>query len=260
MRHRVRYASRKSRLVGRVRVRRIVATRDIPTHGVRAGDVGGFISRRVRLYDDAWVGGDAVVIGPCHLHDQALVTGAAEVREYVDMFDDAVVAGRGRVAGARGMPTGLMGSSIVGDDASVAPGSLIDDTLLYDSGRVGDSALSGSWVRDRGVVISTAATDSCVDGDALVENCAIDRLRVRGTSRVIGGTDLCLVVDGPATVTGDARIGSNADVRVLGGDIAVYRTEGGIAVTRGDDLFRSNTDGVPTDIGAAEMWAHRLLP
>lgn len=52
---------------------RIQADRDIPFHGVKVGDVGGWIEKRENLQGEAWVDDDAMV------YDDAVVTGNAFV-------------------------------------------------------------------------------------------------------------------------------------------------------------------------------------
>ena len=43
---------------------RIRALRDLPWHGVTAGDLGGYVEGVDNLSGDAWVSGDAMVSGP----------------------------------------------------------------------------------------------------------------------------------------------------------------------------------------------------
>lgn len=48
----------------RTELRRIRATRDLPHHGVKAGDLGGFIEDTSCLRGDAWVADEAIVHSP----------------------------------------------------------------------------------------------------------------------------------------------------------------------------------------------------
>ena len=59
---------------------RIRADRDIPRHGVKAGDIGGVIEKENNLsqYGDAWVFGDAEVSGDAEISGDAEVSGDAD--------------------------------------------------------------------------------------------------------------------------------------------------------------------------------------
>lgn len=72
---------------------RIRALRDIPRHGVKAGDLGGWIRDESSLSQDgdAWVGGDAIVTDYCKVFGNALVTGNALLRYRSRVFGDAKV-------------------------------------------------------------------------------------------------------------------------------------------------------------------------
>ena len=51
----------ETKTVGGVTVLRIRAVKDLPRHGVTAGDNGGWVESTVNLYGNAWVYGDARV-------------------------------------------------------------------------------------------------------------------------------------------------------------------------------------------------------
>lgn len=65
----------------RMVLRRIRALVDIPRHGVKAGDVGGWVENGYILnqVDDCWIGGDAVVVGNVRVIGDSLVSGEAGV-------------------------------------------------------------------------------------------------------------------------------------------------------------------------------------
>ena len=85
--------------VGDATLHRIRAVTDLPRHGVRAGDVGGWIagtanlSGGARVFGDAWVYGDAEVFGGAQVSGRAWVFGDAQV------FGGAEVSGAARVFG-----------------------------------------------------------------------------------------------------------------------------------------------------------------
>lgn len=60
----------------KVRVCQIQALRDIPRHGVKAGDLGGFIGKKVELTDtgNCWVGGQAIVLGSVKISQDVIIT------------------------------------------------------------------------------------------------------------------------------------------------------------------------------------------
>ena len=84
---------------------RIRATEDIPSRGVRKGDMGGFVqsthlpSGDARVSGAAWVSGDARVYGAARVSGDARVSGAAEVYGDARVYGAARVYGDARVSG-----------------------------------------------------------------------------------------------------------------------------------------------------------------
>ena len=82
-----------------VTLHQIRATEDIPRHGVRKGDLGGYVSSThlpsgdARVSGDAWVSGDARVSGAAWVSGAAQVSGAARVTGAARVFGDAQVFG-----------------------------------------------------------------------------------------------------------------------------------------------------------------------
>ena len=75
---------------------RIRALRDIPRHGVEAGELGGWAEKESNLSQkdgDAWVSGDAWVFGNAEVYGNAKVSGNATV------YGDAWVSGNATVCG-----------------------------------------------------------------------------------------------------------------------------------------------------------------
>ena len=60
----------------------MVALVDIPEHGVKKGDVGGWVKSRRTLAQDGncWVGGEAMVVESAKVVGDALVAGNALLR------------------------------------------------------------------------------------------------------------------------------------------------------------------------------------
>ena len=82
---------------------RIRALTDIPMHGVRAGDYGGWVSSthttagQPRIAPTAWLGGDASLCGEARLLDHALVKGRAVIQGHALVCQGAIVRGQATV-------------------------------------------------------------------------------------------------------------------------------------------------------------------
>ena len=74
---------------------RIRALKDIPPHGVKKGDLGGFVESEKNLSQDGdcWISGNAIVFR------DALVSENALVYEYAMVHGNAQVLGNARVYG-----------------------------------------------------------------------------------------------------------------------------------------------------------------
>ena len=90
-----------------VKLRRIVAMRNIPEIGVKKGDLGGWIEREDNLSQEGscWVSGkaqifgEARVCGRAQVFGKARVYGKAQVYGYARVYDRAYVSDRARVYG-----------------------------------------------------------------------------------------------------------------------------------------------------------------
>ena len=85
--------------VGNTILRRIRALRDIPSFGVTAGDLGGWIAKEWNLSQcgDAWVSGYAEVSGDATVCGDARVFGDARVCNNAEVYGDATVYGNAKV-------------------------------------------------------------------------------------------------------------------------------------------------------------------
>ena len=162
---------------------RIRATRDLPHHHVKAGDLGGYVESLKNLSDNAWVEGDSRVIGNAQVTGNALVYGDA----WVD--DDAMVYDNARVC---------------------------DNALVYDNARVfGNARVSRnaqvsnkSWVTGNAM----ASGDARVSGNALLTDNAMvtDNARVTDDAEVLGDTHAF----GNALLSGKARVADNTHIMI----------------------------------------------
>ena len=83
------------------RLHRIVALRDIPRHGVKAGDLGGFVESESNLSQkgDAWIAGNACAFADARVSGNACVSGKARISGDARIYGDARVAGEACVSG-----------------------------------------------------------------------------------------------------------------------------------------------------------------
>ncbi|MBW4953733.1 hypothetical protein KZW03_29985, partial [Klebsiella pneumoniae] len=75
-----------------VTLRRIQATRDVDKHGVRAGELGGWIESEYNLGGNAWVHDQAKVYGSARVLDDARVRGNAQVGDQANVSGSAEVS------------------------------------------------------------------------------------------------------------------------------------------------------------------------
>ena len=75
--------------------KRIRALRDIPTHNVKKGDLGGFIEseKNLRHNGDCWVSDNACVYGNAIVWDNVNIYGNAKVFNNGCVYGDAIVFG-----------------------------------------------------------------------------------------------------------------------------------------------------------------------
>ena len=80
-------------LVNGVKLHRIKALRDIPSIGIKAGDLGGFIERKRNLSHsgDCWVHEDAKVYGRAKVFENAQVFGHAKISDHAGIHGNARV-------------------------------------------------------------------------------------------------------------------------------------------------------------------------
>jgi NDP-sugar pyrophosphorylase family protein len=126
-------------------LRRIRALIDLPHHGVRAGDLGGFVETTdnllgnawihheaqvhgdAQVFDDVWVGGNAEVSGRAKLYGHARVGGSATIFGDARVGDSAHISGKGEVGGT----ARVFGDARVEDSARVVDNALITGTRRF---------------------------------------------------------------------------------------------------------------------------------
>ena len=109
------------------RIHRIRALCDIPAVGVKTGDLGGWIERRVNLsqYGDSWVFDNAQVFG------NAQVSGNAQISDDAWVFDNARVSGKARV---------FRNARVSGKARVFRNARVFDEACVYGVARIFDDA------------------------------------------------------------------------------------------------------------------------
>ena len=215
----------KFELFGEVRIlegvafRRIRALRDIPSAGVIAGDVGGWLDDGARLDQsgDAWVYCNAQVYGNARVSGDARVYGDARVHGNAQVYGNARVYGDAQVHG---------NAQVSGDARVYGDAWVSGDARVYGDARVHGNAQVYGNARVYG--------DAQVHGNARVHGDA----QVHGDAWVHGDAHWLLI--GPIgsrmsmmTVTADARIGLRVTTGCFSGSLAEF--EAAIAATHGDN-------------------------
>ena len=185
-------------------VRRIRCLIYIRRHGVKPGDLGGWIENEDNLYQnatDAWVAGEAIVFDKAKVISDALVCGNAQVYHYATVCGSAIVTDDAKVFGVTYEVSGSQYASIncstINGDAIVS-----DRAKIYGSIKVhgftrvfGDAELSGyaeisgfARVFDHAKVSDSAKIyeNAEVYGHASIKGYC----RVHGSARVYGNAEI----------------------------------------------------------------------
>lgn len=157
----------------KITLTRIRALRGISRHGVKAGDLGGYLESGENLSQegDCWVGGDARVYDyqpRClsRITDSALITGTSEVYGS-RILENAIVTGDSRIVFSQ-----VFGNSRVSGKSRVKHDSFVfgnahvtDNGSVYSSTVAGDAVVSG-----KGDVYKAMVTgDAVISGVEKVE-------------------------------------------------------------------------------------------
>jgi hypothetical protein len=132
---------------------RIKALVDIPRHGVKAGDLGGYVANHHILsqLEDCWVGGQAVAWGNTNVMGNALVGGDAILFGASDDFR-LVVIGNAKVDGSavvettEGFSCPDYGNSLIDEDVHIFGNAYIRNTIqifgssqIYGNAQINDA-------------------------------------------------------------------------------------------------------------------------
>ena len=160
---------------------RIEATKYLPEHDVKKGDIGGWIENEDRLSENAWIADEAKVFADAIVWGNAEICGEAEVRDYAKVFGNTLIFGNAKVHGN----AKIRGYAAVGGNARIFGNAVVQGYAeIRDNAEVADNA-----------IVSNSAK---VSGDALIH----------GYARVMGNA----VVGGDANIWCSAEVCGNAEV------------------------------------------------
>lgn len=241
-----------------VRAHRITALIDIPAHGVKAGDVGGWVASRRALSHDGncWIGENAVVIDSGRVYEDALVTGNAMIAGSSKVSGEAIVKDNAELYGL----TIVRGNAVVSGHASIDSPEYIYDSRNFatdgkgyeitDNAQVsGSPVISGEgFIKGSARVMGTPKISyvkmsgtSGISGDSGIHDCILEgsaqifdsaevwqtkmtgNAKVYGNSSISKGSYYTLLSDN-VKVFGNAQISGSPDnnVTTLSGDVSVY--------------------------------------
>lgn len=206
---------------------RIKALRDIPSQGVEAGDLGGWVQSygNLSFVGNCWVFDDAKVYDAASVHGNATVKDHAEVFGEAEVYDSACISGNAMVYGN----ASVFGSCKICDHANIS-----GSALVYENAVVANYAYVHGYAQAYGTarvfgnseIYETAHVYDCaiVDDDAQVYGTANIRknARICGSAKVEDSIveDWALVTDdayihglpGSVIISGYAYIGENVEI------------------------------------------------
>lgn len=158
---------------GSIMLHRIRALIDIPSQGVRHGDIGGWIESEENLpHDcDAWVFDYAQVRGNAKMLNRSRASGTARVSKNARMLFNACAQENARICGNACLYGNAVarGNAALYDDARVG-----GNTCVCGNASVGgNAAVTGNAVVSGNAVIAGDAVvcgDTVVSGDAVIRN------------------------------------------------------------------------------------------
>ena len=190
---------------------RIRALKDIPLHGVKVGDLGGYIESPFNLSQDGscWVANNAKVSELSQVKDSALIKDDASIENGSIIKGRAIISDKAHVVNsviggdARiGGTSTIINSSIkdkvevFGETTDNRP--LIIETQISNKAKVLDHTMVTDSVISDDVVIKDDATvsqlshlsqDACVCGKAIVEACKLSgNVSIQDSATIVGCT------------------------------------------------------------------------
>lgn len=214
----------------KVTLYRIRATRDIKDHGVKKGDLGGWIEKEENMPGyNSWIADEAKVFGNAKIKRNALVSGNSIVCGWAIIDENAKICENSMVYhSAR-----VSGNAVISGEAKVKEKATVrGNAKVYGKSKIDDNALvddnteifGNAWIFG----YSKITESSKVFEDAEVKELSLvyGNAKVSGLSRLSG----CCVVNSDAEVTGRTKLSGNAYVTgnaiVKGGEFSAEEVIG----------------------------------
>ena len=226
----------------KVTLYRIRATRDIKDHGVKKGDLGGWIEKEENMPGfNSWIAEEAKVFGNAKIKRNSLVSGNAIVCGWAIIDENAKVCDNSMVYHS----ATLSGDAVISGEAKVKEKATVrGNAKVYGKSKIDDNALvddnteifGNAWIFGYSKITESAK----VFEDAEVKELSLvyGNAKVSGLSRLSG----CCVVNSDAEVTGRTKLSGNAYVTgnaiVKGGEFSAEEVIGKDAlITRTWDVI-----------------------
>lgn len=171
---------------------RIQALRDIPRHGVKIGDLGGYVSNRKSLSHDGdcWVAKEAIVGEYSGIYNSALIT------------DQAVIHA-----------TTVKGVAVVCDDAFINESHLSGEIIVKDNAVIYDGAIRGGAIVDKNSKIHASRINSEGTIVTITDEVAIESSRISGKFVASGNVRIIEAeIEGDTEVSGSSQILNGANI------------------------------------------------
>lgn len=114
---------------------RIRALRDIPKHGIKKGDLGGWVASEKNLSQEGecWVGNNTSVRGNARVFQDALVhaSDTGLIQTYVVIRENAEVYGEAEILGTGGL-LALTDNAVVCGRVRIQGRGMLDSTLVVE--------------------------------------------------------------------------------------------------------------------------------
>lgn len=168
------------------KLHRIQALRDIPRHGVKTGDLGGYVGHRksLRHDGDCWVAKDAIVAEYSGIVDNALIT------------DQAVVIG-----------TDVSGNAVVRNHAFISDSVLSGEIIAKDNVEIKSSRIYGKAIIDKNSQICSSQIEGQETGAIVTDEVVIDSTTIVGKFLASGQVRIT-----KANITGDTEVSGTSQI------------------------------------------------
>lgn len=195
-----------------VAYRRIKALIDIPSIGVKAGDLGGYVtSRKILAHEgNCWIGENARVAGFVCVEGDAHITQNANVLTtntrdiMIRASRDTTISGNAYIGGNAKIKTTIMSANlrtIIDGNASI-----IGDVSLIEMGKISDNATIGGYavIEKSNILGATIISDKANINKSTIRDC-----RISGASIVRNGATLINVAISGKAIIGEGQEFSN---------------------------------------------------